>query len=222
MEDQLVPLFTDRNTDRAQETATSKDVSTIQVSLSQQDTTRLLKEIHHAYRTEINDILLTALVLAMGDWKESYDLTLFLEGHGREDIIPGIDLSRTVGWFTSIFPVTLKLETNDLGESIKTVKEQLRCIPHKGIGYGILKYLHKNISLSSSKTKPISSGTVSPTLSFNYLGQWDNTTESNALLTFASESSGSSVSSLNQTGTILNLNGDVKDGIFRMELVLSS
>ena len=80
-------------------------------------------------------------------------LTLSLEGHGREDIIKDIDLSRTVGWFTSIFPVYLNIENpNDLGEAIKTVKETLRQIPHKGIGYGILAYLTQEaLSLSPNR-----------------------------------------------------------------------
>ncbi len=161
-----------------------------------------------AYRTEINDILLTALVLAIGDWTGSYDLSLSLEGHGREDVIKDIDLSRTIGWFTSIFPVHLRLENpNDLGEAIKTVKEDLRRIPHKGIGYGILSSLAQEPSLSNVSH---------PSLSFNYLGQWDNTLKSESLFTFSQESAGQSVSEKNAPAHLLDINSEVRHGILHL------
>jgi NRPS condensation-like uncharacterized protein len=167
---------------------TGPTVRTVSVSLTKEETTALLQRVPKAYRTEINDILLTALVLAIGDWTKHYSLTLSLEGHGRENIVKDIDLSRTIGWFTSIFPVHLKVENpDDLGETIKTIKEELRRIPHKGIGYGILTYLTEEPLLPSSQ----------PSLSFNYLGQWDNTLPSEGFFTFSQESAGRSISEKN-------------------------
>ena len=65
-----------------------------------------------------------------------------LEGHGREEVVDGCDLSRTVGWFTTIFPVLLELSNSSgPGETLKSIKEQLRRVPNRGIGYGLLRYL---------------------------------------------------------------------------------
>ncbi|MFM7854782.1 MAG: condensation domain-containing protein, partial [Flammeovirgaceae bacterium] len=111
------------------------DQKTFYLYLKEEETTELLQKVPKAYHTQINDILLTALTLAIGDLTQDYSLSLILEGHGREDIIKDIDLSRTIGWFTSIFPVHLKIKApNNVGEAIRTVKETLQEIPNKGIG----------------------------------------------------------------------------------------
>jgi non-ribosomal peptide synthase protein (TIGR01720 family) len=178
--------------------------STIRVSLTEEETANLLQRVPKAYRTEINDILLTALVLALGDWTKKYYLTLSLEGHGREDIIKDIDLSQTIGWFTSLFPVHLRIENpSQIGEAIKGIKETLRQIPHKGIGYGILEYL-------TPKSRSFS--LIHPSLSFNYLGQWDNTIRQDSLLSYAQESAGNSVSEKNERSHLLDINGDIREG----------
>jgi non-ribosomal peptide synthase protein (TIGR01720 family) len=207
IEDRLKPLPVDFNHGPASGTA----ACTIAVSLTEKETTDLLQHVPKAYRTQINDILLTALVLAIGDWTKEYTVSLSLEGHGREDIIKDIDLSRTVGWFTSIFPVYLNIENPDnLGDAIKAVKETLRQIPHKGIGYGILSYLGQN---TASSIAPHSS---QPTLSFNYLGQWDNTTSQKGLFTFARESAGLCVSDKNDSTHLLNINSEIKGGTLNL------
>ncbi|MBL8676442.1 MAG: non-ribosomal peptide synthetase, partial [Alphaproteobacteria bacterium] len=189
--------------------ATGKSARTVVLSLTEEETSLLLQRVPKAYRTQINDILLTALVLAIGDWTGKYALTLSLEGHGREDIIKDVDLSRTIGWFTSLFPVHLSLENpTDLGEAIKTVKENLRQLPHKGIGYGILSYLtHDKLDFSRSSY---------PSLSFNYLGQWDNTLTQEGLFTFSRESAGRSVSEQNKQAFLLDINGEVRQGALQL------
>ena len=186
--------------------AIGSPASTFTVSLTEEETTKLLKNVPKAYRTQINDILLTALVLAIGDWTKGYALSLALEGHGREDIIKDIDLSRTVGWFTSIFPVCLNIkDPNDLGEAIKTIKENLRQIPLKGIGYGVLSHLSPNsISFDSSSSQP--------SLSFNYLGQWDNTASQEGFFTFTEDSVGPVVSDKNELFHFLNIDSEIKQG----------
>ena len=184
----------------------------IHTSLNPEETTALLQMVPKAYRTQINDILLTALTLAVGDWTKTYELFLDLEGHGREDIIQDIDLSRTIGWFTSIFPVYLKITNpQDLGEAIKTIKEVLRSIPHKGIGYGILKYLIPNEPLS------LKDNTLHPSISFNYLGQWDNTLDQKEkLFTFTSQSSGQSIDLNNLLPHLLSINSEVRQGVLHI------
>ncbi|MCP4403763.1 MAG: hypothetical protein GY801_41455, partial [bacterium] len=75
-------------------------------------------------------------------WTGKPSLLLDIEGHGREDVFEDVNLSRTVGWFTSMYPVRLQLPaTSELGESLKSIKEQMRIIPNRGFGYGVLRYL---------------------------------------------------------------------------------
>ncbi len=138
-------------------------------AFSQEETSALLQEVPSVYRSQINDALLAALVEAFVRWTGSPSLLIDLEGHGREEIVSGIDLSRTVGWFTTRFPVLLELtESSRSGESLIAVKEQLRAIPQRGIGYGILRYLGDGGGAPKRwKSLP------EPAVSFNYLGQLD-------------------------------------------------
>jgi NRPS condensation-like uncharacterized protein len=121
---------------------------TISVSLDIEETRVLLQEVPKAYNTQINDVLLTALVQAFKEWTGQRYLLVDLEGHGREAIFEDVDLSRTVGWFTTIFPVLLNLgKVSEPGEVLKSIKEQLRRIPNNGIGYGLLRYLSKDTEI---------------------------------------------------------------------------
>jgi len=115
------------------------------VCLSVEETQVLLKDIPQVYNTKIDDILLTAMAMTINSWTGCNILSLGMEGHGREQIGKETDLSRTVGWFTSYFPIALRLDEDLLGDAIKSVKEQLRAIPNHGIGFGLLRYLsHDN------------------------------------------------------------------------------
>jgi len=140
---------------------------TVSVTLDAAETRALLKQVPQAYNTQINDVLLSALGLALLPWIRQPTVQINLEGHGREDICEGVDLSRTVGWFTTIFPVNLELGgLVGQGSVMKAVKEQLRRIPHHGIGYGILRYLVGGDTVAAElRTRP------QPQLLFNYLGQ---------------------------------------------------
>ncbi|MDX3187036.1 non-ribosomal peptide synthase/polyketide synthase [Streptomyces sp. MN03-5084-2B] len=125
-------------------------------------TRAVLHDVPGAYRTQVNDVLLTALGRVLGDWTGRDRVLVDLEGHGREDLFPGLDLSRTVGWFTSIFPAELTASGEDWGEALKTTKERLRAIPRRGVGYGALRHL--------AGTAP----RLEPRISFNYLGRFDH------------------------------------------------
>jgi fengycin family lipopeptide synthetase D len=140
---------------------------TIETELSREETAQLLTGVNHAYKTEIDDILITALGLAVNRWAGVQRVAVNLEGHGRENIIPGIDIARTVGWYTSEYPLVLDMTHNhDLAKVIKHVKETLRAVPNKGTGYGILKYL-----TPKEKTRELT-GALKPGIGFNYLGQF--------------------------------------------------
>jgi len=154
-----------------------KDLKQFTFSLTVEETTDLLTKVNEVYRTEINDILLTALAISLYRWSGSTQTLLSLEGHGREAIVDDIDVGRTVGWFTSIYPVLLELAVeNEIGYQIKSIKETLRKVPNKGIGYGILRYLTPKNLLSVPLT-------VTPQMSFNYLGQFEENQGDWALLT---------------------------------------
>ncbi|WP_081694816.1 MULTISPECIES: non-ribosomal peptide synthetase [Planktothrix] len=188
-------------------TNTVKSISTVSVSLNEIQTQLLLQDVPKAYQTQINDVLLTALVLVLSKWTNADSVLFNLEGHGREEIIEDVDLSRTVGWFTTMFPVILKLETIDqenLGNALKSVKEQLRAIPHKGIGYGLLRYLRRDQEIVT-QLAALSQAEIS----FNYLGQFSQVLNQNSLIQLASESSGLDHSLEGQRPHLLNINAIV-------------
>ncbi|NBH12580.1 condensation domain-containing protein, partial [Amycolatopsis sp. SID8362] len=140
--------------------ATIDGTGEVTVRLTEDETRALLRDVPDVYRTQVNDVLLAALGRVLHDWTGQAPV-IDLEGHGREDLFDGVDLSRTVGWFTSVFPVALDVP-EDWGEALKAVKEQLRAVPRRGIGYGALRYL--------TGTAP----DIDPLVSFNYLGRFDD------------------------------------------------
>ncbi|MFD0201926.1 MULTISPECIES: non-ribosomal peptide synthetase [Saccharothrix] len=129
---------------------------TVEARLSRAETDALLRDVPEAYRTQVNDVLLTALASAFGG-----RALVALEGHGREELFDGVDLSRTVGWFTAQFPVELDVPEGDWGTALKAVKERLRAVPDKGLSYEALRYDDRGLT------------GVLPRVCFNYLGQWD-------------------------------------------------
>ncbi|EPL03311.1 non-ribosomal peptide synthetase [Pseudomonas sp. CF161] len=170
-------------------------------------TRQLLQDAPAAYRTQINDLLLTALARVLQRWTGYSSNLIQLEGHGREELFDHLDLTRTVGWFTSVFPVKLSLAA-DLGDSIKQIKEQLRAIPNKGIGFGALRYL------GDPQTRDTLSRLPEPRITFNYLGQFDGSfdREQGALFAPAEESTGANQSPQAPLGNWLSLNGQVYGG----------
>lgn len=190
-----------------------RESSTTTFSLSKDDTEKLLKQVNKAYHTEINDILLTALGMAMSDFCKSDKILINLEGHGREAIIKGVDITRTVGWFTSLYPVVLDMSNcKELPYQIKSIKESLRKIPNKGIGYGILKYLSPSDITDGLKFN------LKPEIGFNYLGEFDRdlTTE---FFSLSDISSGECISGNQDRNHCLDINGMVIGG--RLTLIIN-
>ncbi|PEQ67201.1 non-ribosomal peptide synthetase [Bacillus thuringiensis] len=144
---------------------TEESIDQVTWTLGIEETQTLLHEVLVTHKTRIDEVLLTALGQAIVDCTNQQTVSIHLEGHGREEMIEGIDSSRTVGWFTSIYPVHLNFQgTQTPIEGLKAVKEQLRRIPNRGVDYGILRYLNKGL-LPFYQQKP--------SISFNYLGQFD-------------------------------------------------
>ena len=176
----------------------------VDVELDAEETRSLLQEVPRAYRTRIDDALLTALTEAFAG-----RLWLDLEGHGREEIFPDLDVSRTVGWFTTLFPVLLDLRGAEApGEALKRVKEQLRSIPQRGLPFGLLRYLGTGETAERLRALP------SPSVIFNYLGQLDQAT--GGLLRPARESSGPARSPRQPRSHLLEITAWVQDGRLRL------
>ncbi|SBT41192.1 non-ribosomal peptide synthetase [Micromonospora narathiwatensis] len=151
------------------------------VTLPAERTAPLLTRVPAAFHGRVNDVLLTALALAVGRWRhrrgepDAAGLLVDLEGHGREELAAGLDLSRTVGWFTTMYPVRLDLGRLDLaeafaggaaaGRAVKRVKEQLRAVPDNGIGYGLLRHLNADTARRLADLPAAQIG-------FNYLGRF--------------------------------------------------
>lgn len=170
----------------------------LKIRLDEETTSRLIRNIPEELNVHINSVLLTALVLAVGNVTGEYKLGFALEGHGREDII-GLDVSRTIGWFTSIFPVFLELDCpQDLKQSIIDANKILESIPNKGIGFSVLSRYTNEIDTSI------------PKISFNYLGQWNSAKAGVEPFSYSDCSSGSDVDPNNEQLSSLDINCEVK------------
>ncbi|BBJ42889.1 hypothetical protein SSPO_056070 [Streptomyces antimycoticus] len=172
------PALADRPLDPARDiTGTTRRLI---LTLPTEQTSALLTTVPAAFHARMNDVLLSAFAAAVTQWRaqrghQAGHLLVNLEGHGREELDEGIDLSRTVGWFTSLFPVRLDPGPHDwaeyraggpaTGRVLKRVKEQLHALPDNGIGYGLLRYLNP-------QTAPVLSRLPEPQISFNYLGRF--------------------------------------------------
>ena len=174
------PLLTDQVLEPERDTyATARHLS---LRLPAELTAALLTTVPAAFHGRINEVLLTALVVAVAGWRRgrrtqggTNAVLIDLEGHGREQLFEGVDLTRTVGWFTSLFPVRLDAGALDLeealaggaalGQALKRIKEQLRALPDGGLGYGLLRHLNP-------ETAAALRGLATPQIGFNYLGRF--------------------------------------------------
>ena len=168
---------------RPQGARRNSDAETVSVRLDAERTRQLLQQAPSAYRTQVNDLLLTALARVLCRWSGQASALIQLEGHGRETLFDDIDLTRSVGWFTSAYPLRLTPQAEQ-GDSIKAIKEQLRGVPHKGLGYGVLRYLADDLCKQSMAALP------SAQVTFNYLGQFDQSFGTDALFHPLEESAG--------------------------------
>jgi non-ribosomal peptide synthase protein (TIGR01720 family) len=169
---------------------------TIPVGLNAEETRELLQALPVAYRTQINEVLLAALARAVTAWMKTDSLLVDLEGHGREEIFDGVDLSRTVGWFTTIFPVVLDCKDSAV-ETLRSVKERLRNIPNRGIGYGLLKYMTNE----ASRLRALPQAEVR----FNYLGQIDRVFVDSPMFAMAPHPAGPAQSLKAERAYLLNI-----------------
>ncbi len=177
----------------------------------------LLQQVLQAYNAQINDVLLTALVQAFSAWTRNRSLLVALKSHGREKIFNDVELSRTVGWFTSVFPVLLDLgKSSHPGEALKAVKEQIRSLPNRGMGYGIIRYLSKD-----AEKPELLRSLPQPEIIFNDFGQVDQTFSKLSLFKFVQESSGLASSLRNKRSALLEINPFVVNSQLQLNLTYS-
>jgi amino acid adenylation domain-containing protein/non-ribosomal peptide synthase protein (TIGR01720 family) len=222
-------------------------VQTLEFVLDEDETERLLRAVPGAYRTRINDALLTALARAFAPWTGSPRLLVDLEGHGREDAFDELDTSRTVGWFTSVHPVLLDLsgagkgaegsadtgvvadagsgagagagavDLGAIGEALCAVKEQLRAAPDRGVGWGLARWL-------SPSCPAVDALRAQPTaqVGFNFMGQFDRSVEQGGLFHRAPESPGPGTDPANTRPYLLDVGGSVSGGRLRVSWTWST
>jgi amino acid adenylation domain-containing protein/non-ribosomal peptide synthase protein (TIGR01720 family) len=197
---------------------TEASAQSVSVSLGREETQALLQEAPAVYGSEINDILLAGLTQTFHRWTGSSSLWIDLEGHGREDIFEGVDLTRTVGWFTTLYPVHLELPLDaDPVQVIKIINEQLRQIPRHGLAYGLLRYLCPDPVLSD-QLKAIPPAPVS----FNYLGQLPEANMHGILTSMAPEPLGEQRCPEAQRSHLIEINAAINQGELHIDWIYSS
>jgi amino acid adenylation domain-containing protein/non-ribosomal peptide synthase protein (TIGR01720 family) len=193
-----------------QNTVASAEV--VRLKLSEGETRSLLQDVPSAYRTQINDVLLTALMEAYAEWSGERRLLLDVEGHGREEVMAGVDVTRTVGWFTAYYPVCLAVKEGAIGlENLKSIKEQLRASSRYGMSYALLRYLCADkITDQSMRALPPAE------VVFNYLGQFDQTLIEKSKFAPAIEDQGESHSQQEMRHCLFEINSKVAAGQFEL------
>ncbi len=177
-----------------------RDIRRQSVSLSPDETAALLVQANQRYQASMNEVILTALGLSLSKTFGTTNVLLELERHGREPLFEGVDVSRTVGWFTSVYPFVVEIPTTDPLVLVRTVRDQFARIPNGGIGYGMLKYMPQPAS-----SKPMTFR-LKAQASFNFLGEFQTGGE-NQSIHLASEPTGDTLDPELQVPHELDISG---------------
>ncbi len=183
----------------------------VTVSLDGEETRALLREVPAAYQARIDEVLLTALARSLSKWTSGERVLVDVEGHGREELFPGVDLSRTVGWFTAVAPVLLEASgSSSPGEVLRSVRGVLRQLPARGIGHGLLRWM------GSDEVRARLGAMPRAQVAFNYLGQLDAMASGSSLFGPARESAGPTQGGQGGRRYLIEVSGHVLGG--RLEL----
>ncbi|MCY1020604.1 non-ribosomal peptide synthase/polyketide synthase [Pyxidicoccus sp. MSG2] len=189
----------------------------VSISLETDETKLLLQEVPSAWRAHITEVLLTALAQALAEWTGQSHVLVDLEGHGREELSPDVDLSRTVGWFTSLTPVLLPvLSGGSTGDGLRAVRDSLRRLPHHGLGAGLLRWMGPAETARRLQALPAAQ------VAFNYLGQLDATVASSRFFSLADEPIGPLTAPSGTRFHPLEVNGSVLGGCLRVSFGYST
>lgn len=196
---------------------TAGSVASLAATLNPAETKALLQDVPQVYNTQVNDVLLSALAQTLSHWTSSPYVLIDLEGHGREDLFEDVELSRTVGWFTTLFPLVLHCREHlHTGDLLKSIKEQLRSVPGRGIGYGVLRYLSPD-----EQVRQLLGALPRAEVSFNYLGQFGPGRQEPDGFGEARESSGPFRSPKGIRPHLIEIGGSVAGGRLQMEWLYS-
>ena len=190
---------------------------TFYTSLGEDETQALLQEAPGVFRAQLNEVLAAALAQVLSEWTGRPRVLVDMEGHGREEVVEGVDLTRTVGWFTSLYPVTLEAGGGTAGAVLGRVKEHLRTVPNRGIGYGLLRHLASDEGVAARLAALPQAG-----VSFNYLGQFDQALGAETVFAAAEESAGVGQDAAERRTHLLEVGGSVEGGRLRVEWTYSS
>ena len=186
-----------------------ENCTTIYEEIAENITEQLFLSANSAYGTEPNELLIASLALAVREFTKEDEIIIELEGHGRGEIFEDIDISRTVGWFTSIYPVCLKLSGDKIGTVIKSVKEQLRMVNKNNIDFGVLKYLSKVIKNDKKRQ-----------IRFNNLGDFSKEAN-NEIFAVSSENSGLDCSKNNHMTCEIDIAAILMDKKLKLSITYS-
>ncbi|MBD1601106.1 non-ribosomal peptide synthetase [Pseudomonas typographi] len=185
----------------------------VRMQLDPVRTRALLGAAHGAYRTRIDELLLAGLAQTLCQWSGQPAVDILLEGHGRTpgaDAPADLDLSRSVGWFTALYPLQLAPGSESPAQIIKAIKEQLRQVPGQGLGYGMLRYLGEDALAGQLAARE------APQVTFNYLGQFDPGRSAGGLFAWAEESLGASLDPSADADSEWVITGQVRDGCLQL------
>ncbi|WP_427185159.1 amino acid adenylation domain-containing protein [Bordetella bronchialis] len=186
---------------------TVRTARTVQAVLDRDASEALLAAAARSHRAHAHEALLAGLALALCEWTGRDSVLVEVEGHGREDVVADLDVTRTVGWFTALYPVRLAPGAGDAAAALAAVKTQLRGIPDKGLGYGALR------------AAGMLNGVAAPQVTFNYLGRLDGTLHG---WTWAEESAGSDRDPDSPRRTWLDVGVSVRDGALHVAWTYSA
>jgi non-ribosomal peptide synthase protein (TIGR01720 family) len=197
---------------------TEGEARTLEVRLSADETHAILREVPRALRARINAVLIAALSRAMADWTGQPTLAISLEGHGRDSIAEDVDLTRTVGWFTTMYPVSLDITgAASMADCVRAVRASLQQIPRQGIGYGLLRFPDSPTPASRELAQ-----LPPPEVSFNYLGQFDQLLADPGAFRLSSRGvTGPNQSPRQVRAHVLDVGGAVLDGQLRLNCTFS-
>ena len=182
---------------------TVESAATVTAALSEEQTRVLLREMP-AGNIRIQEVLLAALALTLREYTGEENISVTLEGHGREEIAADVNISRTVGWFTAVYPVRINLAgMEDAGVILKLVKDHMQAVPRRGIGYGLLRYVHA-ASAAAGQLQRLRE----PEVNLNYLGQFDQMLQG-GLFQMAGESTGAQHSASTVRDRVFDVNAAV-------------
>jgi non-ribosomal peptide synthase protein (TIGR01720 family) len=187
---------------------------TVALSLDEDETRVLLQETPMVFQSQIHEVLLAALADAFGAWTGVRAILVDLEGHGRDAVFDDVDVSRTVGWFTAVYPVLVNLEAaDDCHGALSEVKRSLQEVPNGGLSYGLLRFVNSDPG-TAQEIKCLPHAEVS----FLYLGQFDQVLSSSSPFGAARESAGLLQSPDSLRSHLLAISGLVAEG--RLELAI--